>query len=199
MHFSLTWNPIQKSSHFWMKWQRRVQTLVKKSGSWLREMVIINGCCFFPVWPQTMSRLLHNGEGFRGRDREGAPEPPGERKCAEVSGFWVETAGGKTFLLMWLSCPPLLYFSRPTLARLSLIAFVFSLFLSIRSNTLIGVSVRLWELAHTSLRGQSLTTWGWRKASLSCLCSSLWLTVSTLCPTDFNTASSVSAVRLWLL
>jgi hypothetical protein len=38
------------------------------------------------------------------------------------------------------------------------IRIVFSLLLSIRSNTLIGVSVRLWELAHTSLRGQSLTT-----------------------------------------
>ena len=41
----------------------------------------------FPVWPQTMSRLLHSGEGFGGRNREGAPEPSGERKCAEVSGF----------------------------------------------------------------------------------------------------------------
>jgi len=32
-------------------------------------------------------KLFHSGEGFGGRNREGAPEPPGVRKCAEVSGF----------------------------------------------------------------------------------------------------------------
>ncbi len=197
MHFSLMWNPIQKPSHFWITWQRRVPTLVKKSDSWLREMVVINGC-YFSVWSQTMSRLLHKGEGFEGRNREGAPETPGERKCAEESGFWGGTAGRKTFLLMWLSCPPLLYFSRPTLARLSLTMFVFFLAFVNQISHFEQCLCATVGITHTSLGGQSLMTWGRRKACLSWFCSSRWLTVSTLCQTDFNTALSVSAVRLWL-
>jgi hypothetical protein len=66
---------------------------------WLREIVVRNGCCF-SVWLQTMSRLLHNGEGFGRGNREGVEEPPGERKYAEVCGFGGDTAGTTTFLLM---------------------------------------------------------------------------------------------------
>jgi len=66
---------------------------------WLREMVVMNGCCF-SVWPQTMSRLFHTGEGFGSGNREGADAPPGERKYAEVCGFGRETEERTTVLLM---------------------------------------------------------------------------------------------------
>ncbi len=131
---------------------------------WLREMVVtsINGCCF-SVWSQTMSRLLHNGEGFGGRNREGAHEPPGKRKCAEVCSFGRGTEGGKTFLLMWLSCPPLPYFSCPTLASLSLIVFVFPVFfMSNRFQHFHKCLCATVGTAHTSLRGQSPQWLPWR-------------------------------------
>jgi hypothetical protein len=47
-----------------------------------------------------MSKLLHSGEGFGRGNREGAAEPPGERKCAEECGFGGEAAERKTFLLV---------------------------------------------------------------------------------------------------
>jgi hypothetical protein len=40
-----------------------------------------------------MSRFLHKGEEFGSGNREGADEPPGERKYAEVSGFGGEAEG----------------------------------------------------------------------------------------------------------
>jgi hypothetical protein len=39
-------------------------------------------------------------EGLRGRTREGAAEPPGERKWGKVCSFERGTEGRKTFLLM---------------------------------------------------------------------------------------------------
>ncbi len=44
--------------------------------------------------------LFYNGEEFGGRNRAGAHEPPGKRKCAEVCSLIRETEEGKTFLLM---------------------------------------------------------------------------------------------------
>ncbi len=64
-----------------------------------REIVAGNGCCF-SVWSQTMSSLLHKREGFGGKVREGAAQPPGERKSGEGCSFRRGTEGRKTFLLM---------------------------------------------------------------------------------------------------
>ncbi len=124
MHFSLMWNPFTKIKSFWITWQRRVKTLVKKSGSWFER----NGgykwlfvfLCLVSDHVKTSSQRWRVWGEEQGRARG----RPGKRKCAEVCGFRGEAAGRETSLLMWLLCPLPLYFSCPTLARLSLILFV---------------------------------------------------------------------------
>jgi hypothetical protein len=101
--------------------------------------------------------LSTKGEGFEGRSREGTDEPPRERKCEEVCSFGRGTEGGKTILLMSLSCPHLLYFSCPTLVSLSLIVSVFP----VMSNTFQHFYQCLCApvgTVHTSPRGQSPVT-----------------------------------------
>ena len=47
-------------------------------------MVATNGCWFSSVWSQTVSRLLHKGEGFGGGTEKGAWSPRGEGVCGRV-------------------------------------------------------------------------------------------------------------------
>jgi hypothetical protein len=54
----------------------------------------------FSVWSQTMSRLLHKGEGFGGEEQGRARDRPGKRKCAEVCGFCEEEVGRELSLLI---------------------------------------------------------------------------------------------------
>jgi hypothetical protein len=117
-----------------------------------------NGYCF-PVWSQTMSTLLHKSGEFGRGTGWGAHEPPGTRKWAGVCSFKGETEGGKTFLLMWLSCPPLPDFSCPTLASLSLIGFCLSRVMSHRSLHFAKCLCESGEATNTSLKVSFLMTW----------------------------------------
>ena len=142
---------------------------------WWLQMVVV-----FPVWSQTMSRPFHSREWFWGGPEWGRLSSLGERIEGRVCSFGGGTEGRKTFLLMWLSCPRLPYFSRTTLICLSLIVSVFPVSMSYRSLTFIGVFCSTVGITHTSQSGQSPTTWGLRSTYLSCLCLILWLTAFTL-------------------
>ena len=88
MHFSLV-KSLYKNQVIWDYMTKKSPDFSQKV--WLlfeREIVVGNGCCF-SVWSQTMSRLLHKGEGFGGRNREGRVIAQGRgsvRKCADFAG-----------------------------------------------------------------------------------------------------------------
>ena len=189
-------NPIQISSHSWITWQKRVQTLVKKSGSWLREMVATNGCCFSCLVSDHV-KTFHIVDGLEGEQRGGAWAPGGEEVWGMCAVLGEEPKEERPF--SW--CDSLAHFYPTFLAPLWLVCLWLFLFFPcscLSDLTLSSVSsVWLWE-QHTPVKEVSLlTTWGRREVCLSCLCCSCgWL--SPRCQTDFDTALSVFAVRLWL-
>ena len=135
----------QKSPDFSQKvWL--LSSLVERK--WWLQMVVV-----FPVWSQTMSRPFHSREWFWGGTEWGRLSSLGERIEGRVCSFGGGTEGRKTFLLMWLSCPRLSYFSRTTLICLSLIVSVFPVSMSYRSLTFIGVFCSTVGITHTSQSG----------------------------------------------
>ena len=166
MHFSLVkslyknqviWDYMTKKSP---DFSQKVWLLVERNGGYKWLLVFL---CLVSDHVKTSSRWWRVWGEEQGRARG----RPGKRKCAEVCGLWGEAVGRELSLLMWLSCPLLLYFFRPTLACLSLTVFVLLPLSSIRSHSL---SVSLCDCggaARTSPRGQSPHDWKERK--LSCL------------------------------
>ena len=159
MHFSLTWNPIQKSSHFWMKWQRRVQTLVKKSGSWLREMVVINGCCFSCLASDHVKTSSQWWRVWGEEQGGGAWAPRGEKVCGSerfLSGNSREKDLSPNVTLLPSST---ILFSSHSAMSVSDCFCLFPVFVNQIEHFEKCLCATV-ELACTSLRGQSLTTGG---------------------------------------
>ena len=180
----------QKSPDFSQKvWL--LSSLVERK--WWLQMVVV-----FPVWSQTMSRPFHSRGWFWGGTEWGRLERTLGRNEGRVCSFGGGTEGRKTFLLMWLSCPRLSYFSRTTLTCLSLIVSVFPVSMSYRSLTFIGVFCSTVGITHTSQSGQSPHDMRVKK-NLSVFLS-LPDSVADChhSQTVFSTALSVPAVRLWL-
>ncbi len=179
----------QKSPDFSQKvWL--LSSLVERK--WWLQMVVV-----FPVWSQTMSRPFHFRGWFWGGTERGRLSSLGERTYGKVCSFGGGTEGGKTFLLMWLSCPLLSYFSRTTLICLSLIVSVFPVSMSNRSLTFIGVFCSTVGITHTSQSGQSPHDMRVKK-NLSVLSLPDSVADCHHSQTVFSTALSVPAVRLWL-
>ena len=158
MHFSLMWNPYTKIKSFldYMTkkspdFSQKVWLLVERNGGhkWLLFFCLVSD----HVKTSSQRWRVWGEEQGRARGR------PGKRKCAEVCGFRGEAEERETSLLMWLSCPLLLYFSRPTLARLSLTVFVFSPVFVNQISLFEQCLCATVGTARTSLRGQSPHEW----------------------------------------
>ena len=126
---------------------QKVWLLVERNGGYKWLLFFLSGL-------RPCQDLPHCG-WFGGGTERGRLSPWGRGSMGNVCSFGGGTEGGKIFLLVWLSCPFLSYFSRTTLISLSLIVSVFPVFMSIRSYTLISVFCATLGTAHTSQRGQA--------------------------------------------
>ena len=137
-------NPILKTSQLGIKWHGRVQTLVKKSGSCLRERLWLEMVVVFLSGLRPCQAFFTIVKGLGGKVRRGAAQPPGERKSGGGCSFRRGTEGRKTFLLMWLACALMPDFSCLILASLSHLTLSSSRLCLSDHGTSMSVSGRLW-------------------------------------------------------
>ena len=209
MHFSvlsiLYWKQVN-----WIKRHRRVQTLVKKSGSWLRERLWLEMVVVFLSGPRPCQAFFTFVRGLGGRPGRGLQSPQGKESEEKRAALEKEQREERPF--SWCDFPA--DFCRTCLARLwplalSQLTLSFSWCLS-DHDAFVNVSGRLWE-QQTPVYEVSLPV-DMRvkgKFCLSCFCQCLCLSVfschdrsqhwSVRCAAAKDNSSSLTGhpLKLW--